>query len=162
WMKNSVPMTDGGNVSGTTNATLTLNNVALADAATYSVVVTNAYGALTSAPATLTIATTARSDSFTMLQNGQLSLFPGQLLANDVAGSLNGANSNLTFVSISSNSVSGGTVRPTTLIGQSWLKTYIPAGHVGYSYATAVATDTGSNVVVTGSSSTSNDVGIST
>lgn len=38
-----------------TNATLTLTNVSLNDAGTYFVVVTNAYGSVTSSPATLTV-----------------------------------------------------------------------------------------------------------
>ena len=43
----------GTNVAGATNYTLTISNVQFAAAGTYQVVVTNAYGALTSAPANL-------------------------------------------------------------------------------------------------------------
>ena len=55
WLKNSVVMTDGGNVSGSTAATLTLSNVQHADAASYAVVVTNVAGSVTSSPAMLTV-----------------------------------------------------------------------------------------------------------
>jgi len=44
-----------GFLPGQTNATLTLTNVSLNDAGTYFVVVTNAYGSVTSSPATLTV-----------------------------------------------------------------------------------------------------------
>ena len=55
WQKNGVVMTDGGNVSGSTAATLTLSNVQDADAASYVVVVTNVTGSITSSPAMLTV-----------------------------------------------------------------------------------------------------------
>ena len=44
-----------GFLPGQTNAALTLTNVSLNDAGTYFVVVTNAYGSVTSSPATLTV-----------------------------------------------------------------------------------------------------------
>lgn len=44
-----------GFLAGQTNATLTLTNVSTNDAGTYFVVVTNAYGSVTSNPATLTV-----------------------------------------------------------------------------------------------------------
>jgi plastocyanin len=44
-----------GFLAGQTNATLTLINVSTNDAGTYFVVVTNAYGSVTSSPATLTV-----------------------------------------------------------------------------------------------------------
>jgi uncharacterized repeat protein (TIGR03803 family) len=54
WQKNGTNLVDGGNLSGSTNRTLSLANVSLADAATYSVVVSNALGSATSAGARLT------------------------------------------------------------------------------------------------------------
>lgn len=44
-----------GFLSGQTNASLTLTNVSTNDAGTYFVVITNAYGSVTSSPATLTV-----------------------------------------------------------------------------------------------------------
>ncbi len=55
WRKNGANLPDGGNVSGATNATLTLTNVVHADAAAYSVVVSNNFGAVTGAVANLTV-----------------------------------------------------------------------------------------------------------
>jgi subtilisin-like proprotein convertase family protein len=56
WRRNNTNLTNGGNISGTTNATLTLSNVTASDVAGYTVVVTNGAGAATSAPpATLTV-----------------------------------------------------------------------------------------------------------
>ena len=58
WTKNGAPLSNGGNISGATDSTLNLANVSEADAAMYSVVVTNIAGSATSAPATLTIVLT--------------------------------------------------------------------------------------------------------
>ena len=55
WRKNSSNLSDGGNISGATTATLTLANVLEADAGTYSVVVTNAFDSVTSLLATLEV-----------------------------------------------------------------------------------------------------------
>jgi uncharacterized delta-60 repeat protein len=55
WYKNGVPLSDGGNVSGSSTSTLTLNNVLAGDAGNYSVVITNAFGAVTSSVAILTV-----------------------------------------------------------------------------------------------------------
>ena len=56
WYKNATNLlTDGGNISGSTNATLTLSNVFGADAGQYSVTVTNLGGTVTSSNATLTV-----------------------------------------------------------------------------------------------------------
>ncbi len=55
WLKNSSPLSNGGNVSGATNATLTLANVSDSDVATYSVIVSDLAGSVTSSNATLTV-----------------------------------------------------------------------------------------------------------
>jgi uncharacterized delta-60 repeat protein len=55
WRKNGTNLSNGGNISGATNTTLTLTNVLKADAAAYTVVVSNKYGAITSAVANLTV-----------------------------------------------------------------------------------------------------------
>ncbi len=55
WQKNSTNLVDGGNLSGATNRTLSLANVTLAGAGTYSVMVSNSLGAVTSAAAHLTV-----------------------------------------------------------------------------------------------------------
>ena len=55
WLKNGVPLADGGHVSGTLTPTLTLSDVLRPDAAQYAVVITDASGGVTSAVATLTV-----------------------------------------------------------------------------------------------------------
>ena len=56
WLKNSTPLADGGNVSGSATATLNLSAVTAADVASYSVTVSNSLGSVTSPAATLTVA----------------------------------------------------------------------------------------------------------
>ena len=55
WLKNGTSLSDGGNVSGSSSRTLTLTNLGVADAAMYSVVVSNVYGAVISAGARLEV-----------------------------------------------------------------------------------------------------------
>jgi len=55
WKKGTTTLTNGGNISGATSATLTLTNVQLTDAGSYTVVVTNSAGTITSSEATLTV-----------------------------------------------------------------------------------------------------------
>ena len=55
WRRNGTRLTDGGATSGANTATLLLTNVQMANAATYSVVVSNAWGVVTSADAVLTV-----------------------------------------------------------------------------------------------------------
>jgi len=55
WLKNGVNLTDGGNVSGSTSRVLTWTNVSAANAGVYSVIVSNNFGAVTSAPAWLEV-----------------------------------------------------------------------------------------------------------
>lgn len=55
WYKGASPLSNGGNIAGATNATLTLSQVIHADAGAYSVVVTNNSGSVTSTVANLTV-----------------------------------------------------------------------------------------------------------
>ena len=55
WNKNSSPMTDGGNISGSSSATLSFSAVSPADIATYSVTITNLAGTTNSVNVTLTV-----------------------------------------------------------------------------------------------------------
>ena len=55
WRQNGTNLADGGNIGGTAGATLTLTNVQLTQAASYSVVVSNSVGSATSADAVLTV-----------------------------------------------------------------------------------------------------------
>ena len=51
WRKNNVPLADGGNISGSATATLTISPAAATDAGNYDAVLTNACDAVTSARA---------------------------------------------------------------------------------------------------------------
>ena len=53
WLRDGEPLTDGGNISGAHGPTLSLGNVLAADAAEYTVVVSNALGSVTSVVAAL-------------------------------------------------------------------------------------------------------------
>ena len=55
WQKNGTNITDGGNVSGADTEALTITSISDSDAASYSVVVSNSIGIVTSANATLTV-----------------------------------------------------------------------------------------------------------
>ncbi len=55
WQRSSTNLSDQGNIFGSGTATLTLSNLALADAASYAVVVSNFAGVITSAPAVLKV-----------------------------------------------------------------------------------------------------------
>jgi uncharacterized delta-60 repeat protein len=55
WLKDGAPLADGGNVSGAQATALALRDVLHTDAGNYSVVVSNAFGSVTSTVATLTV-----------------------------------------------------------------------------------------------------------
>jgi hypothetical protein len=57
WLFNNSPLSNGAEISGATSATLTINPVGAGDVGSYSVVVTNACGNVTSNPAMLTLDT---------------------------------------------------------------------------------------------------------
>ncbi len=56
WQRSETNLFNGGNVSGVNSNTLTLANVQLEDAGGYRVIVTNAFGSVTSSVAVLTVA----------------------------------------------------------------------------------------------------------
>ncbi len=79
WLKNGATLANGGNVSGSTTPTLSLATISSADAANYSVIVTNSVGSVTSGNATLTllsaaIAITTQPASATVAQGGPVGL----------------------------------------------------------------------------------------
>lgn len=57
WRREGTDLSDGGNLSGTTNNAVFIANVSPADAGNYDVVVSNAYGSVTSQVAALTVTT---------------------------------------------------------------------------------------------------------
>lgn len=81
---------DGVSISGQIARTLTLSNLTLSDAASYSVVVTNSYGSVTSANATLSVTSGLAAPSFTQ-QPSSVSLFAGETATFSVVASGNPA-----------------------------------------------------------------------
>lgn len=63
WLKNGVPMANSANASGVTTATLTISSVTTADNASYSVLINNGYGSVSSSPASLTAFVVPPADS---------------------------------------------------------------------------------------------------
>jgi hypothetical protein len=63
WQKGGVPLSDGGNISGSATATLNINSVSGGDAGDYALVVSNANGVVTSTVAPLTVVSPA-ADSY--------------------------------------------------------------------------------------------------
>ena len=55
WQKGGVNLSDNGRIAGASTASLNISNLALGDAGSYSVRVSNTYGAITSAVAVLTV-----------------------------------------------------------------------------------------------------------
>ncbi|MEY2427256.1 MAG: hypothetical protein QOJ40_141, partial [Verrucomicrobiota bacterium] len=81
WQKNGTNLTDGGELTGSTSATLMINNVSPASAGTYLVNVSNTLGSVTSAGAVLAVVSlTTPGTTFTTLYS--------------FSGGANGANPN--------------------------------------------------------------------
>ncbi|GEM_PF-190851 len=74
WQKGGANLANAGNISGSDARTLTLSNVSSADAAAYSVVVSNTLGSVMSASATLTITS---SQPVLIVQPSSQSALPG-------------------------------------------------------------------------------------
>jgi len=55
WQKNGAKLADGGNISGSTNASLVVSNISTSDVGIYTIVVSNAFGLATSTGAVLTV-----------------------------------------------------------------------------------------------------------
>ncbi len=55
WLKNGAPLADGGNISGASSVQLAIASVSLAEAAVYSVMITNVFGVTISSNATLVV-----------------------------------------------------------------------------------------------------------
>ncbi len=66
WFFNSVPLANGGGVSGATTATLTIANFSAAETGVYSVVATNSAASPSDRPSTLSTSATLSADSFSL------------------------------------------------------------------------------------------------
>ena len=99
WQRGGTNLVDQGNISGSATSTLTLANVAFTDAASYDVVVTNLYGAATSAVVSLTVGTPSGPVANRIVALGAIALWElnetndpalGGVVARDSIGSYNG------------------------------------------------------------------------
>ncbi len=70
WRKDTVNLTDIGNISGSMTPNLILTNIAAGDAASYDVVVTNSLGSVTSIVATLTVLPIGSPENITLNYGG--------------------------------------------------------------------------------------------
>jgi hypothetical protein len=72
WRTNGVDLTDGGNISGATNAILSFASISSGDAGNYTVVLVNEGGTVTSATAVLTVAASCTVPVITWQPQSQL------------------------------------------------------------------------------------------
>ncbi len=83
WQESNTNLADAGNVFGTSTRVLTLTTVAMANAGSYSVIVSNSFGSVTSTPAMLAV--TASSSPTITLQPTNQTVPPGATAAFRVA-----------------------------------------------------------------------------
>lgn len=76
WLSNGVALADGGAVSGSATATLLISAVAVSDEALFSLIVSNAAGAITSSPAALTIISPGGAEDTAVAANGAVIYYP--------------------------------------------------------------------------------------
>jgi hypothetical protein len=79
WLRNGTNLSDGGNLFGTTSATLSLSNVQSIDAAAYYVIVANPAGAITSTVTHLTVTLTPVAPLLTLQPASQMVTAPGSV-----------------------------------------------------------------------------------
>lgn len=123
---------DEADVSGATNASLTLNNVQTNQAGNYAVIITNTYGSVTSSVAVLTVNRLAQTINFGSLPGKRVDEAPFTLSATAGSGlPVSYTNSNLNVATLSGNTVTITGVGSTTITAsQAGNATYLPAGDV--------------------------------
>jgi hypothetical protein len=126
---------DGLALSGQTNMSLTLTNVQTSDFGSYSVVVTNDFGSVTSSPAQLALGhpPIANPDTIYRFASGGVRVNVGGLLANDTDPD----GDSLTIIGVSPNSAAGGTVGLTN----NWIYYAPPGGSANGDTFTYIVSD---------------------
>jgi hypothetical protein len=142
-------------IPGATGTNYTVSPTTPDTVGSYTVVVTNLYGSITSSIATLTLTnptpTVANADALNTYRNLALTFYPSTLTSNDVAGSCNGFNTNLAIISVSPTSANGGSVQFAPAGTSLWSNRYSFATNIT-DIGRAVAVDGSGNVFVTGAS----------
>jgi hypothetical protein len=112
---------NGTNIVGATNISLTLTNVQTSDFGSYSVVVTNVFGSMTSSPAQLALGhpPVANGDTVYRFASGGVRVNVSDLLANDTDPDVD----SLSIIGVSPSSAAGGVVGLTN----NWIY-YAPPG----------------------------------
>jgi hypothetical protein len=72
---NYTNLTDRGNISGSTNATLMITSTQFTNALNYIVIVTNSYGSVTSGVATLTVISPVGAFANAIVSNGPVAFW---------------------------------------------------------------------------------------
>ncbi len=113
WRENTTNLTDGGNISGSATSSLTISNISPANAASYSVIVSNALGPVTSTNAQLNvISVTGSGTALTMLYS-----FSGGNDGGNPNGLMQAANGNFYGTTQNGGTNSAGTVFQMTANG---------------------------------------------
>ncbi len=133
WRKDGASLVDGGTVSGATTTNLVLANLQTNDAGNYTVVITNAYGSVTSAVASLTVNRLAQTITFEPLSGKRVGDAPFTLGAEASSGlPVIYTSSNPNVVTVSGNNVTITGVGSSTLTAsQPGNAIYLPAPGVG-------------------------------
>ncbi len=91
WSKNGSNLLDGGDIAGSTTATLSVSNAVVFDGGNYAVIVSEGSQSLTSQTATLTVIGPGNSpDCAVSAPKGLVSWWSGNYTANDLVGTNNG------------------------------------------------------------------------
>ncbi len=136
WQEDSVDLSDTGNTSGSTNATLTISNVSSAFSGTYSVIVNNALGRVASTDAVLTaVSATASGVALSNLYS-----FAGTADGGGPNGLMQETNGNFYGTTQSGGSNSSGTVFEITPDGvETTLYSFDPSDSGGFSPVAGLA-----------------------
>jgi hypothetical protein len=147
WQLNGSNVLNGSGIWGANMATLTLSNATAGSAGTYSVIISNAYGSVTSAPTALTVGTVTSSYERAVLALGPLAYYRlnetnGSSIADDYAGGFDGSYAaaavagaagvpNPPFLGFETNNTA---VQLPALVTNSWV--LAPFGPLGFSNVT--------------------------
>jgi len=146
---------NGALLAGATASNHVVNLATPTTAGGYTVVITNAQGAVTSSVAVLTLTNQTLSvlaaDAFSLNPGGTLVIPPSAFASNDVAGTCSGTPTELTFLTFSPTSANGGSLAWLPGGIPLWTNRYNGPGN-GPDQVSAVAVDGSGNVFVTGSS----------